>query len=158
MDIRYNTPLTPEEQLAFGLPEAQPLAIADRVRFAELDNQNHVNNKAYVEWFETLRVEYNTRFLMPVWGEDRPRGVVHSFSLRFLQETLRGESYVATCRIAKFRTSSYTCDQQIWAGGTCRATMSCVIVFLMRDGAGRFPIPANIVEDFRSRDRAVQEG
>jgi len=157
MDILYNTPLSPEDQLAFGLPVPQALAIADKVRFAELDVQNHANNKAYVEWFERMRIAYNDRFLGPRWSAARPRVVVHSFAVRFLQETLPGETYVATCRVAKFRRSSYTCDQQIWAGGTCRATMSCVLALRAPDGSGSFPIPENIIEDFRTRDGAEFE-
>ncbi|WP_158964423.1 acyl-CoA thioesterase [Chachezhania sediminis] len=158
MDIRYNTPLTAEEQLAFGLAAPQPLAMADKVRFAELDPQNHANNKAYVEWFETLRVEYNYRFLHPKWRGQRPRGVVHSFSVRFLKETFRGESYVCTARVSKFRTSSYTMEQELWAGGTLRATKSALIVLLEHDGTGRFPLPEEVLEEFRTRDGAVFDG
>ena len=141
MDILYNTPLSPEDQLAFGLPVPQALAIADKVRFAELDVQNHANNKAYVEWFERMRIAYNDRFLGPRWSAARPRVVVHSFAVRFLQETLPGETYVATCRVAKLRRSSYT----------------CVLALRAPDGSGSFPIPENIIEDFRTRDGAEFE-
>ena len=65
MSMRYHTPLTAEEQLAAGLPAPRTLALADRVRYAELDPLNHVNNKSYFTWFETLRVEYGLRCVLP---------------------------------------------------------------------------------------------
>ena len=35
-----------------------PFGLKDIVRFSELDPLNHVNNAAYLSWFETTRIEY----------------------------------------------------------------------------------------------------
>ncbi len=76
METRYLVPLSAEEQLALGLSEPQPLAIANRVRYSELDPLNHVNNKAYMEWFETLRTEHFFGLLAPFYqGQAEPRTV-----------------------------------------------------------------------------------
>lgn len=157
MEPRYHTPLTPEEQRAFGLPEPQPLAIADRVRFAELDTLNHVNNKAYMEWFETLRVEYFDRFCAPFYdGPARPRVVLRNASIRYLREMVAGESYVATARVGAFRTHSFTFEQQLWAGDL-RATLTGVMVTLRPDGSGRQPLPDDLRDRFVARDGARAE-
>ncbi|KHA52331.1 hypothetical protein [Sulfitobacter geojensis] len=49
MTLTYHTPLSPAQQVVAGIDPVQPLAMADRVRFSELDILNHVNNKVYLE-------------------------------------------------------------------------------------------------------------
>jgi hypothetical protein len=56
MTVIYHTPLSPDQQRAAGMPTPQPLAMADQVRFSDLDTNNHVNNTVYFEWFERLRI------------------------------------------------------------------------------------------------------
>lgn len=141
MNLRYLTPLTAEEQLAHGLSAPQPLAIADRVRFSELDTQNHVNNKAYMDWFERARVEH----MFQVWRRffvdlPRPRVAVHSATIRYMKEMKENESYIVTSRAESFRTSSIVLDQQIWSGDL-RATLKLVAVMQTPDGKGRYPVP-----------------
>ena len=69
MTLPYHSPLDDETQLAFGLPKPQPLAMADQVRFSELDVLNHVNNAVYMQWFERVRVRYTQ-----LWGISRYLG------------------------------------------------------------------------------------
>jgi len=157
MTLRYHTPLTPEEQTAFGLDAPQPLAYADRVRFAELDVQNHVNNKSYMTWFETLRVDYFDRLCAPFFNGERPRIMLHSVQLRFIREMLRDEDYVTTACVTAFRNSSFTLDQQLWSGDM-RAQMSAVVVLDKADGSGRLMLPEALKAEFLRRDGAVAEG
>ena len=142
MDLRYLTPLTPEEQLAHGLAAPQPLAMADRVRFSELDNQNHVNNKAYMDWFERVRIEHLDRVIVPRYAPGpAPRVALHSATIRYRKEMLAGEPYIATARVVAFRSSSFTLEQQIWSNDL-RATLDAVMVMLRPDGSGaRYPLP-----------------
>lgn len=157
MTLRYHTPLTPDEQRAHGLTDPQTLALADRVRFAELDNQNHVNNKAYMTWFETLRIAYNDAVLVPHFGGDRPRFMLHSVSLRYHQEMLRNEDYICTARVTAFRTTSYSMDQQIWSGGTLRARMGAVMVLALPDGS-RYTLPDSLIRQFLAEGATDQRG
>ncbi|MFD3189252.1 acyl-CoA thioesterase [Sedimentitalea sp. HM32M-2] len=158
MTLRYHTPLSPTEQTVFGLEYPQPLAMADRVRWAELDALNHVNNKAYMGWFETLRVAYFDQFCTPFYAPaQRPRLVVRSAEIRYLREMVMGEDYVATARVASFRTTSFTMQQQLWAGDL-RAEMSAVMVTLHSDGTGRCPLPDAVRRLFVDRDGAVAQG
>ncbi len=157
MELRYHTPLTPDEQHDQGLDAPQTLAIADRVRYAELDVLNHVNNKAYMGWFETLRVEYFERFCTPLYaGQPAPRTVLRNADIHFIREMIAGESYVATARVTAFRTASYTLEQQLWSGDL-RARMICVMVMLHPDGSGRYPLPEAVRTWFRDVDGAVQD-
>lgn len=146
--------------MAFGMDKAQPLAIADQVRFAELDRLNHVNNKAYMTWFETLRVAYFDLFSAPHYGPeaDQPRSVVRSGQIHFLREMLMGEDYVATAGVSAYRNTSCTIHQEIWAGGQLRATFDCVFVSLHPDGSGRrYPLPDSLKAHYRDVDGALDE-
>ena len=156
MTVPYHTPLTPDQQRAFGLSEPQTLAIADRVRFAELDVLKHVNNKAYMTWFETLRVEYFRLFASACYAPDapQPRTVIGQGTVRYLKEMLMGEDYVVTCQVKAFRKTSYTMEQQLWAGDL-RATFSCVLVTLYPDGSGRYPLPEALRQRFITEDGAL---
>lgn len=156
MDLRYLTPLTAAEQTAQGLAAPQPLAMADRVRFSELDNQNHVNNKAYMDWFERVRIEHLNRLIVPHYAPGpSPRVALHSATIRYHREMLADEAYIATARVASFRSSSFTLEQQIWSGDL-RASLQGILVMLRPDGSGeRYPLPetlcAYFVEDEGAR-------
>ncbi|MBK0326961.1 acyl-CoA thioesterase [Rhodobacteraceae bacterium F11138] len=158
MTLRYHTPLTEAEQTAFGLTEPQPLAIADRVRYAELDILNHVNNKSYMTWFETLRVAHFERVCARFYdGMARPRTVLRNADLRFIKEMVMGEDYVATARIIRFRNTSYTIQQQLWSGDL-RATLTGVMVMMRPDGSARYPLPEALKAHLIRNDGAQPDG
>ena len=155
MSVPYLIPLNPEQQRAFGLPEPQPLALADRVRYSELDVLNHVNNKAYMEWFETLRTEHFYRLCAPFYdGMPEPRTVLRNADIHYVKEMVAGQSYVATARVASFRTTSYTIEQMIWSDGLC-ARMTGVMVMLHPNGSGRYPLPEGLTRHFIETEAAV---
>ncbi len=159
MQIPFHTPLNPDQQRALGIAEPQPLAMADQVRFSELDALQHVNNAVYMEWFERLRVRYTQDWNISRYdgAADNPRIVIRSGEIHYRQELVMDEIYVATCRCISFRNTSYKLAQQLWAGGTLRATFDCVIVNLRQDGQGRQPLPARITERFIAVDGAKAE-
>lgn len=158
MEIPYLTPLTDAEQLAFGLDTPQPMAIANRVRYSELDVLNHVNNKAYVDWFETLRTEHYFRLCAPYYqGLAEPRTVLRNANIHYMREMLAGQDYVATSRVSAFRNTSYTVDQQVWSNGLC-TRMTGVMVMLHPDGSGRYPLPEPLKQYLRDAEGATEEG
>lgn len=153
-DIPYLTPLNHDQQRALGVTEPWPLALADRVRFAELDPLNHVNNVAYLIWFETARVAYFKRVGISTYENDavEPRIVIRRGEMDWLQEMRADEDYVILTRAVDYRTSSFTLQQEIRARGTVRASFTCVIVLLHPDGSGRMPIPEHILNVFHQVD------
>ncbi len=155
MELRYHTPLSAAEQLAHGLSQAQPLAMADRVRYSEIDMLNHVNNKAYMDWFETLRTEHFLRRCAPFYaGLPAPRTVLRNADIHYVAEMAVGQSYIATARITAFRNTSYTIEQQIWSDGL-RARMVGVMVMLHANGSDRYPLPTALQQYFRQKEGAV---
>ena len=152
--LPYHIPLTPDQQRSAGLTGDWPLALADRVRFSELDPLNHVNNVAYLIWFESARVAYFKHAGLSSYKDDsaEPRIVIRHGEIDWLQEMRADEDYVVASRTIGYRNTSFTMRQEIWAHGTKRATFDCVIVLLHPDGSGRMPIPDVIRERFHAVD------
>lgn len=150
----YLTPLAAEAQRALGISRPWPLAIADRVRFGEIDPLNHVNNVAYLTWFETARVVYFKQIGLSRYKDPdvEPRIVIRRGEIDWLREMRANEDYVVLSRTIAYRTTSFTMEQEIWAGGSKRAAFTCVIVLLEPDGSGRMPIPDNIRAHFHTVD------
>lgn len=158
MTLLYHTPLTAEQQTSLGITTPQPLAMADQVRFSELDVLNHVNNAVYMEWFERLRIRYVQDWGLSGYdGETDPRIVIRSGTIHYRQEMRMDENYVTTCGCSAYRNTSMSLRQQLWSGGTLRASFDCVIVLLQPDGSGRFPIPPAVRSRFGSVDGAIHE-
>ncbi len=156
MELRYLTPLSAKEQLAHGLDMAQPMARADRVRYSELDVLNHVNNKAYMEWFETLRTEHYYRLCAPFYdGLGEPRTVLRNADIHYIKEMVAGQSYIATARVSGFRNTSYTVEQQIWSDGELHARMNGVMVMRRPDGSAGYPLPEALRRYFVEKEGAA---
>lgn len=161
MSLIYHTPLSAAQQGVAGVDPVQPLAMADRVRFSELDVLNHVNNAVYMEWFERLRVRYAQDWGVSDYSDhrtdsDNPRIVIMSGTIRYLREMRMDEDYIVTCACTGFRNASYTLGQQLWAGGTLRATFDCVMVHLEPDGSGKRPLGDALRNRFREIDGAKE--
>lgn len=144
--LPYHTPLSADQQRAAGLATVWPLAVADRVRFAELDPLNHVNNVAYLTWFESARVLYFKHIGLTTYDNStaEPRIVIRRGEMDWLLEMRADEDYVVATRTIGYRNTSFSMLQEVWAGGTKRAEFQCVIVLLQPDGSGRMPIPERI--------------
>ena len=160
MALTYLTPLTAQEQAEQGISPTAPLAMAEQVRFSELDVLNHVNNAVYLQWFERVRVRYMSLFgvARSFGGNEGPRIVIRSGTIHYKQEMKLDEDYVVTCGCTAFRNTSFTMHQELWATGTLRATFDCVLVLLNSDGSGRYPIPDHLRDRFLREDGAVYEG
>ena len=159
MNLPYHTPLDAAQQTTFGIETPQPLAMADQVRFSELDILKHVNNAVYMAWFERLRIRYTQDWGLSQYDSpDDPRIVIRSGTIHYREEMRMDEVYVATCGCVAYRNTSFTIAQQLWAGGTLRATFDCVLVLLKPDGSGRFAIPPDLRARFEQVDGAKFEG
>ena len=157
MTLRYHTRLSADEQRVAGINPPAPFAMADKVRFGEIDMLGHVNNTAYLSWFEAVRTRYVQDYGLTNYDpKTDPRIVIRSAEIRYVKEMLLGEDYVVTARCAAFRTTSFTIDQTIWSGDL-RATFSCILVTLASDGSGRLPLPEKFKSAIKERDGAASD-
>ena len=152
--------LSDTEQRAEGLPVPAQVALADQVHHDECDALNHVNNTRYMVWFERLRIAFMEHLEISELGAlDAPRVVIRSGHIHWIEEMLRGETYIATCQCVAVRTSSMSLTQSVWSGGRKRAQFDCVMVLLTPDGLARMPIPEAVrarLIDEGARDELVQ--
>jgi acyl-CoA thioester hydrolase len=143
--LSYHAPIDATGLRALGIPAPWGFGLADRVRFAEIDALGHVNNTAYLTWFESFRLPYLEARKVTDYGPHSPRLVVKRASVDYRAEMFNGMDYVVTGRTRAFRTTSFTMEFAVWLpdpdGATCTATGDAIIVLLNRDAPGRHPIP-----------------
>lgn len=153
MTLPFHTALTTAQQTSAGLTDPAPMAMANQVHHDELDALNHVNNVVYMVWFERLRIAFMEHYGIGIIGDPAsPRIVIRSGDIRYHTEMQRGERYVTTCHCTAFRTTSMTLRQEVWSGGTLRASFTCVMVLLEQDGKTRCVIPKGI------KDKLIKDG
>ena len=138
------------------IPEPWSYGRADRVRFGEIDALGHVNNVAYLRWFETLRVNYLQDYGVHDYTSDapRPRIVVKQVSAEYHVE-LGMTDYIATARTVEMRRTSFTQHYGLFADGALKTTGAAVVVFLGEDG-GKMALPDALREQLIERDGTVQ--
>ena len=160
--LRYHTPIDDDGLRALGIPAPWRFGLADRVRFAEIDALGHVNNTAYLRWFESFRVSYLEIRQITDYGPDAPRLVLKRTSCDYLAEMLHRMDYVVTGRVRALRTTSFTMEYGVFlpaATGPARQTAAgeAVVVLLNPHRPGRFPIPQAGRAILQDMDGAVAE-
>ncbi len=156
MTLPHNTLLTADQQRAAGIDDPMPFAMASRVVFSELDPLNHVNNRAYLAWFENARVAYFHHFDVSGFGPKDPRLVLRTVSVDYRQEMKIGDEYIVGVRVSSMRNSSFVMQHAVWCDGVMRTFCEGVLVMLKPDGSGTMRIPDPTRLQFKRRDGAVE--
>lgn len=153
--IQFLVPLGPDDLQVAGIGKPWAFGMADRVRFAELDALNHVNNVVYLRWYETLRVHYMKHHnLYQLAGPD-PRFVVKSVSVDYHAEVKEHASYINVCRTSSFRNTSFVMDYGTYVDGHLTTTGKAVAVLLNQDNSKR-PLTEAMRQLFIANDHAEQ--
>jgi len=151
----FLTPLSVEALRKAGVGAPWTFGIADRVRFGELDVLGHVNNAAYLRWFENLRIHYLQEYGLFDYDTTPPKIVLRSVGLGFLREVKLHDTYILTGRTIEMRTSSFTMNYGVWVNGTLTTTGDAVVVSLNDDNSKR-PLSAKMKTTLATRDQAIQ--
>ena len=126
----------------------------DRVRYNDLDPNNHVNNNAINQFFEDGRVSFREDKLPGEAGSTLAGFVVVKFSAEYLAPvSYPGEVEVGTVILRVGRTS-YTLGQGVFQGDTCVAVAEVVTVTVdpatakprVIEGALRASLEENLIE------------
>ena len=153
-NIPYHTPLDADTLRALGIPEPWAFGVADRTRFSELDPLGHINNAAYLAWFESFRIQYMQAYGIGYSGADAPQLVLRQVQVDYLAEMKLAEDYIVTGRASVLRTSSFKMDYAVWSGGSLRTTSHAIIVLLNADGTKR-AISPELRDMLKTRDGAT---
>ena len=100
----------------------------DRIRFADTDASQHVNNVAFIAYVETGRVY----FCKLVLGEDAVQGegyIVARITIDYLREMhFPGEVKIGAA-VTRIGTKSFTVANAVFKDGVCAAIAESVVVF-----------------------------
>lgn len=129
--------------------------MADRVRFGELDVLGHVNNAAYLQWFENLRIHYFESYGVADYGDKPPKIVLRNIGLDFKAEVKLNDPYIVTGRTVEMRSSSFTMHYGVFVWGVLTTTGHAVIVCLNDDNTKQV-LPDATRQTFVKRDGTVQ--
>jgi len=151
----FLTPLGADMLRAEGIPEPWTFGMADRVRFGELDVLGHVNNAAYLRWFENLRIQYFEAYGLFDYSGTPPKLVLRNIALGFLKEVKLHDTYVLTGRTKEVRTNSFSMTYGVWVNGALTTTGEAVLVSLHDDNSKR-PLSDQTRQNFISRDGAIE--
>lgn len=151
MDLPFLTPLTSDQISRAGVPGRWSFGYADQVRFAELDALNHVNNVAYLSWFETARVRYFQAWGLSEYRPHDPQIVVRAQTAEYLSPMLRETPYIIATRTIAYRRTSFTMEYICFAQGV-KATGTSVLVTLEHDGVTKRVLPDDLLSKFRDID------
>ena len=154
----YLDPLGRADLAALDIPEPWAYGIADKVRFYELDALNHVNNVAYLRWFETLRSPYVRDYGLSGYTAADPQLFVIANAARYLAPMMLGDSYVVTGRTASFRNTSFRMEYGVFRGAELTCTGEAVIVSMTPDGGAKAALPEAVKAAFVARDGAIADG
>ncbi|HLZ00680.1 MAG TPA: thioesterase family protein [Bradyrhizobium sp.] len=125
-----------------------PYRIADNVRYADLDPNQHVNNAVYASYFETGRVT-----LM----KDRSRGLMPEglswmmvrLDMHFREQLRWPGTIEMGLGLVKFGRTSVTFDQVVFSEGKCVASAQSVSVLIDAVTHKPMPLTAGIVAAFQ---------
>lgn len=151
----FLTPLEPAALRAAGIDAPWTFGIADRVRFAELDALNHVNNVEYLRWYETLRVIYLEHYGIYEDAGSAPKFVVKTVTCDYRAEVMRGATYINVARTTQMRNTSFLMEYATYVDGQITTTGTAVIVVLNDDNSKR-PLTDALRQTFIARDGAEQ--
>ncbi len=113
---------------ARGLPGQ--VGWADSVRFAELDPLGHVNNVAYLAWFEAVRVRYLLTFGLTAYRPDDPGFVVRRLDAEYRAELKLHDDYAVTAATTRIGRTSFEQSYEVHAARGLAATGTCTVVMV----------------------------
>ncbi len=155
MNLPFLTPLAPDQIAGAGVPGRWSYGVRDRVRFAEIDQLNHVNNVAYLQWFEMIRVRYFVEWGMTRYGPGDPQVVMRAQTAEYLAPMHLGDDYLVACRTINYRNTSFTIEYVCFSEGV-KVTGQSVIVMVEPDGKTKRLLPDDLVSRFRDFDGATR--
>lgn len=138
------------ERRALADPDAYTLWRQDIIRFADLDVLGHVNNVAYMVFFETGRVALLEQLGAP--PRDREHGpvfVLAHIAADYIEELYYpGQVDIGTA-VRHIGRSSFHLGHGIFADGVCKAVATSVIVQVQGRPLESVPLSAGQLEIVR---------
>jgi len=117
-------------------------AIPIKVRFYELDPYNHLNHAAYIQYFETARIELlmESGYDLAAMMNDGVMIVVTEIHTRFLASAVAGDELVVETEVVEFKRVTSMWRQRLLRHGELIASQDLRAALIDLDGRPiRFP-------------------
>jgi len=125
-----------------------PFWSTEKIRFGDLDRQNHVNNLAVCSYIESGRVEFREREF-PEYARDQSISwLVVNFEIAFKAVIGYPGTVDVGTGVLKIGTSSYVLGHGAFSGDLCIATARTITVFGDRQTEKSRPIPDDLRAHF----------
>ena len=124
----------------------------DQVRFYELDALAHVNNVAYLRWFETIRVRYIQHYGLTSYTDADPQLVVRAQTADYLAPMFQDQHYVVAARTRLLKATSFIMEYAVYAGDRVTAKGDAVCISLEQDAKTRRPHYPEALARIRAAD------
>ena len=132
-----------------------PFFTSEKIRFGDIDRQNHVNNLAICSYIECGRVEMREINFPEIARDPANAWLVVHFEISFMASTGYPGAVDVGTAVVHIGNSSYVLGHGVFSGDTCLATARTTTVFGDRQAGGKRRIPDNLreeLEKLRTRD------
>ncbi|MBU2531734.1 MAG: hypothetical protein KKB37_03265 [Alphaproteobacteria bacterium] len=114
-----------------------PFFSTEKVRFGDIDRQNHVNNLAICSYIECGRVEMREVNFPAIERDPATAWLVVNFEVNFRASTGYPGTVDVGTAVLRIGTSSYLLGHGVFAGDRCLATARTTTVFGDRQAGGK---------------------
>jgi acyl-CoA thioester hydrolase len=121
-----------------------PYFTTEKIRFGDIDRQNHVNNLAICSYIECSRVEMREVNFPDIARDPANAWLVVHFEVSFKASTGYPGSVDVGTAVLRIGNSSYVLGHGVFSGSTCLATARTTTVFGDRQSGGKRSIPDNL--------------
>jgi len=113
-----------------------PVHYVTRILFSDLDAQMHVNNIAYIRWFQEGRADFDTGVLKAGLHGAKLRLVLAHQEIDYFSPLHYPGSVTVATGVRRIGTASYTLGHAVFRDDVCHARGQSVMVKLGESGGG----------------------
>lgn len=124
--------------------EAFPFFTSEKIRFGDIDRQNHVNNLAICSYIECGRVEMREVNFPDIARDPANAWLVVHFDVSFKASTGYPGAVDVGTAVVHIGNSSYVLGHGVFSDAVCLATARTTTVFGDRQAGGKRRIPDNL--------------
>jgi len=124
--------------------EAFPFFTSEKIRFGDIDRQNHVNNLAICSYIECGRVEMREVIFPDIARDPANAWLVVHFAVSFKASTGYPGAVDVGTAVVHIGNSSYVLGHGVFSDAVCLATAHTTTVFGDRQAGGKRRIPDNL--------------
>jgi acyl-CoA thioester hydrolase len=127
---------------------AYPYATTEHLRFADVDANGHINNVAFLVFFENVRVNYVNDRLAGLQRHGLGVILAH-LDIDYHRQLFHPGTIEATARLIEIRRSSVVIAQAVFdSQGRCAASGQAILVAFDRAADCAVPIPSDVRREF----------